>query len=128
MQINEIRGDLKNPERVAAWNEAQEALVDLLQPWAGGDELFLREWEDRPMRVKRIRHPSGDTSRDRLVPFPKATDCRAAQRIIMGLLDRAGILVKRRTVSGPKRSKDAQEGQDGAAGSDEGPDPTPGAV
>lgn len=95
-RINQLRGDVINPNRVAAWSEALEALADLLIPWASEPaeiDKFRKEWEDRPVRCLRIN--------DKLVPFPTATDCRQAQQILMGLLDRSGLLVKRRGVSGP---------------------------
>jgi len=92
-RINLIRSDVKNPDRVAAWSEANEALADLLIPWASEDPNFKREWNDRAVRVVRFN--------ERLIPMPTASDCREAQRIIMGLLDRSGLLVKRRVTSGP---------------------------
>jgi hypothetical protein len=126
--ITSIRGDLRNPDRVQAWSEAVEALADLLEPWAAQDERFRSEWEARPMRVYRRRHASGDPERDRFVAWPTAQDCRSAQRVIMGLLDRAGILVKRRTVSGPRRPLEATvEGRE-AVEAGGGPEPLLGAL
>ena len=89
--INRLRSDVTNLERVSAWSEAVESLADLILPWA--DEDFRKKWEARRIRHVRVG--------GRLVPYPSATDCREAQLIIMGLLDRSGLLVKRRNVSGP---------------------------
>lgn len=100
-RINAIRSNVKDPDRVAAWSEAVEALADLLLPWANeADEKdkFVREWEERPVAVVRIPQPDGSV---RVIPAPTATDCRQAERICLGLMDRKGLLVKRRTISGP---------------------------
>ena len=102
-RINLIRSNVKDPDRVAAWSEAVEALADLVMPWAtepDEKDRFVKEWDDRPVAVVRIPLPAGES---RLVPVPNASDCREAQRILMGLLDRKGLLVKRRTVSGPAK-------------------------
>lgn len=127
-EINHLRSDIQNPDRVQAWSESLEALADLLAPWATDDDTFQQEWEDRPVRCYRVHHPSGDPARDRLIPHPTAGDCRKAQQIIMGLLDRAGLLVKRRTVSGPRRENTPPEAQKRAVERDEGPDPLMGAI
>ena len=102
-RANRFRTDLANPLRVASWSETIEALSDLLEPWAleedrdaklqGKRGQFMQEWDDRPVAYV-------TTPRGRLV-VPTAADCRTAQRILTGLLDRQGLLVKRRTVSGP---------------------------
>ncbi len=91
-RINQLRSDVANPERVPAWSEANEALADLLLPWH--DDAFRVAWEDRSVAV--VTLASG-----RAIPVPNAADCREATLILMGLLDRSGLLVKRRTVSGP---------------------------
>ena len=104
LELHRIRRDVTNPHRVTMWSEGLEAFADLLRPWANDASdkgQFWKEWEERPMRLKRIPHPSGDDALDRLVPNPTATDCRKSEQIIMGLLDRANLLVKRRTISGP---------------------------
>lgn len=100
-RINAIRSNVKDPDRVAAWSEAVEALADLLLPWANEPdekERFVKEWDNRPVAVLRIPQPDGSL---RVIPSPTATDCRLAERICLGLMDRKGLLVKRRTVSGP---------------------------
>lgn len=100
-RINLIRSNVKDPDRIAAWSEAVEALADLMLPWASEPDeqkRFLLEWEQRPVACVRVALPGGES---RLVPVPTASDCREAQRILMGLLDRKGLLVKRRNVSGP---------------------------
>lgn len=108
-RINLIRSNVKDPDRVAAWSEAVEALADLVVPWAtepDEQERFVKEWDNRPVAVVRIPMPGGEF---RLIPVPNASDCREAQRILMGLLDRKGLLVKRRTVSGPAKRSFAPE-------------------
>lgn len=121
--LHRVRLDLTNPNRVQAWSEGVEALADLVQPYADLDDQFKQEWRTRPMRVKRIKHPSGNPDQDRLVPFPKASDVREAERIIRAMLDRAGLLVQRRTVSGPRRpngdeeaTESSQDASDGLLG------------
>lgn len=100
-RINAIRSNVKDADRVTAWSEAVEALADLLLPWANEPdekERFLKEWDDRPVAVVRVPQPDGTL---RVIPSPTANDCRQAERICLGLMDRKGLLVKRRTVSGP---------------------------
>lgn len=109
-EANRLRSDVTNPDRIIAWSETLEALADLLLPWAEQDGRFLQEWEERPCRVVRIRSASGNPDLDRFIPLPTASDCRAAQRIIMGLMSRAQLLVKTRKVSGPGVRSD-QEAQ-----------------
>ncbi len=91
-RINGLRSDVANPDRVPAWSEALEALADLLFPWH--DEAFRLAWEDRSVAV--VTLASGQK-----MPVPNARDCRETQLVLMALLDRSGLLVKRRTVSGP---------------------------
>lgn len=101
--ITRIRGDVGRLDRVEAWSEALEALADLLLPWASSEDdgQFNQEWRNRRCRVIRVASVDGDRRRDQLVPYPNARDCKEAQAIIMGLLDRSGLLVKRRVISGP---------------------------
>jgi len=93
-RITAIRSDVARRDRVQAWHEALEALADLVAPWAEGDEAFLKAWDTRPVAVVDL----GDGS---TMPCPTAADCREAQRILMAMMDRQGLLVKRRNVSGP---------------------------
>ena len=120
-EINALRSNVQNPDRVMAWSEALQALADLLLPWSEQDPQYRAEWEDRPCRVVRWRHPSGDSSKDRLIAAPNAADCREAQRIIMGLLTRSQLLVKRRVISGPgvRASLEALERDGGQSAGDE---------
>lgn len=100
-RINTIRSEVRNPDRIVAWSEALEALHDLLLPWSSEPDerlLFMQEWAERPVAVIKMTLPNGTVQQ---VPVPTAQDCRAAQQILMRLLDRKGLLVKRRTVSGP---------------------------
>lgn len=128
LELTRIRRDLSRPDRVPAWSEALEALWDRLLPWRREHPGVESEWEARPMRIKRLRHPSGDPKRERVVVWPTAGDCRAAEQIIMGLLDDAGILVKRRTVSGPRRPEVPQEAQERGQEPRGEPDPLLGAL
>lgn len=100
--IDNVRGDVGRVDRVTAWSELLEALADALQPWGELDPDFQREWEDRPMRIIRVPHSSGDPRRARIVPHPSAQDCRAAQQILTRLMARSGLYVGKRKVSGPK--------------------------
>lgn len=126
--LHRVRLDLNNPNRVQAWSEGVEALADIVEPYAAMDDQFRAEWQNRPMRIKRIRHPSGRRELDRLVPFPKASDCREAERIIRSMLDRQGLFLKRRTVSGPRRPNDDAEGLESGQDEGKGGDPLLGAV
>jgi len=103
-RANLFRTAVDNPRRVEGWSECLEALADLAMPWAQeedaqakakkkGQGQFLKEWAARPVAVI-------TTTTGRII-VPTASDCREAQRILMGLFDRQGLLVSRRTVSGP---------------------------
>jgi hypothetical protein len=113
-RCNEIRSNVELPDRVriAKWSEAIETLADLLMPWALDEDKkaqasnppsrgqFVREWDDRPVGVV---YDHGEA-----IVVPTARDCRVHQQIIMGLLDRQGLLVKRRNVSGPSPRNQGQ--------------------
>jgi len=90
-RINFLRGNVENPDRVSAWSESVEALCDLLIPWH--DDQFRSEWDNRSVAVIMLGRKK--------VPIPTATDCREAQQICMRLLQRSGLLVKTRKISGP---------------------------
>lgn len=129
-EVTRIRSDLMNPNRVECWSEAVEALADLLGPWANDESdggVFLREWAARRVRHYRVPHPSGAVELSRLVAWPSARDCRESQLIVMRLMDRAGLLVKRRATSGPKPARKRETLPEGATGRDGG-EPLLGAI
>ncbi len=102
-RANKFRTDVANPRRIEGWSETLEALADAVMPWATEEDRqaklkkkrgqFFLEWEDRPVAVI-------TTTTGRVI-VPTAQDCREAHRILLSLLDRQGLLVSRRTVSGP---------------------------
>lgn len=93
-RINAVRSDLRNPDRVAIWSECTEALADLLMPWAKDDKEWREKWDARPVAV--ITLPDGGC-----MAAPTAEDCRAAQQLLMELLEKNDMLVKKRNTSGP---------------------------
>ena len=105
-RINFLRGQVENPDRVAAWSESLEALADLLLPLSEDDAQFQKEWEDRPVAM--IDGPAGR------VMVPTAQDCRHAQQILMRLMKRHGFLFRSRTISGPVE-RDFGEASEGVA-------------
>jgi hypothetical protein len=92
--ITSIRSDVARHDRVQAWSEAMEALADLVAPWGNDDKDFQKAWADRPCAVV-------DMGNGHIMAVPTASDCREAQRILTAMMDRQGLLVKRRVVSGP---------------------------
>lgn len=101
--IQMIRINLNDPKRVEKWSEAIEALVDLAFPWIGKDKTFLAAWKVRPLRVF---HHNGNK-----IPFPQASDCRAAQEILFAALAGNGLLIHMDKISGPGVEKKDEEGE-----------------
>lgn len=96
-RITDIRSNVENQNRVIAWSEALEALVDLTKPWHTPE--FEAAWQDRPVACLEME-VDGFTIQ---IPTPTITDVRIAQQLVIDMLDEADLLVKRRKTSGPTR-------------------------
>lgn len=93
-RINEVRTDVRRADRVQAWSEALEALLDLVRPLLEGDAKFWDAWDSRP--VAHVRTPAGA-----LVPWPRPSDCRRAQDLLFDALATRGMLYSSQRLSGP---------------------------
>ena len=94
-RITDLRSNVDNPNRVIAWSEALEALVDLTKPWHS--PAFEAAWQDRPVACIEM-DVDGITTH---LPCPTIQDVRHAQQLVIDMLDDADLLVKRRKSSGP---------------------------
>lgn len=105
-KITEIRSNVDHPNRLYAWSESLEALADLVVPWSDTDkeaDQFRVEWEARPVAI--AYGPHGES-----ICVPTIQDCRTAQLILTRMMDRRGLLVKRRKTSGPTREPSTASG------------------